>query len=1258
MPIGTPGELYIGGPGLAHGYLNRPGLTAQRFVANPFGVPGSRLYRTGDLARHRPDGCIEFLGRADQQVKIRGFRIELGEIEAAMLRHAAVSQAAVVAREDQPGSKQLIAYVTSKHSRSLLSDEGNDGEIVKEWRALYDQTYRADERSSQGENFVGWNSSYDDGRIDIVQMREWLATTAQRISSIEPRRVLEIGVGTGLVLDRIAPACEAYWGTDLSVQTIDTLSARVGANIELRHKVELRTQPAHSMEGLPVGFFDTVLLNSVIQYFPSVQYLIRVLRQAVALLAPGGRIFIGDIRNARLLRVFATAVAVKRRHNNDMPADRLRRIIEEDIRRETELLLDPDFFVAVQAQIEDLVGVNIQLRRGWSQNELTRYRYDVILYKRGTKLYSSADAPRLAWEQEIADLDTLRVHLLVQNPLQVRVSGIPNGRMHEDAAVMRRVWGSTLKQTESGNNDSGIEPEACCQLGEEQGYQVAITPSETGGNFGFDVLFTRIGRIGQSAQVGVYEPVGRTAPLSSYANNPNALKESKVLIRTLRQQLAQQLPEYMVPAAIVVLDTLPLTANGKLDRKALPAPQFLNSESRAPRTPQEEILSGLFAEVLGLEQVGVGDNFFELGGHSLLVTRLVSRIRTALGIELPIRAVFEAPTVAGLALQLLANSRAARTALEPLPRPTHVPLSFAQQRLWFLHQFEGPSTTYNIPLALRLSGPLDRAALQAALQDLITRHESLRTIFADTEGVAEQRVLAPEAVQLSIPVIDTDELHLPPLLAQAARHCFELSREIPLRPCLFSLGEREQVLLLLIHHIAGDGGSWAALARDLSCAYSARVQGEAPSWSALPVQYADYTLWQQRWLGQESDPHSILAQQIQYWQRHLGGLPEQLPLPTDRPRPLQASYRGEQVDFEIDASLHRQLAELARASQCTLFMVLHAAVAVLLSRLGGGSDIAVGIPIAGRTDQALDDLVGFFVNTLVLRTDVSGNLPFRQLLERVRATDLAAYTHQDLPFERLVELLNPTRTTTHHPLFQVWLVLQNNDPARFDLPALHITEQPVGWEISKFDLAFSFTEQRSAEHAPACSLAATLEFATDLFDRSTVERFAQHLLHLLKAITLNPEGRVGELDLLGAEQRQQILIGWNDTAQPIAPRYRHAPVRAAGSPMPRCHRRALPEHDTHLCPAGCARQPTRPLPAVTRHRPRCHRRLVPAALAGDVGRHTGGAQERRCLPAPGSELPGRASRSDPGGYARSGVADPQCGRRAAADQPGATHPTG
>ncbi|MET7851640.1 amino acid adenylation domain-containing protein, partial [Streptomyces avermitilis] len=598
----------------------------------------------------------------------------------------------------------------------------------------------------------------------------------------------------------------------------------------------------------------------------------------------------------------------------------------------------------------------------------------------------------------------------------------------------------------------------------------------------------------------------------------------------LREALSVVLPGQLIPAAFVAVDAIPLTPNGKTDRKALPAPEYTTAAGREPRTPHEEIVAGLFAELLGRDQVGADDNFFGLGGHSLLVTRLVSRLRSALGVEVPVQAVFESPTVAGLARRF-ASAGVARDALVPQERPRTLPLSYAQRGLWFINRLDGTAGMYNIPLAVRLSGTLDVTALDRALAYVVARHESLRTVFPEIDGVPAQVVLDPAEARPRLDVVQAGSRDPYELVAEAAGEGFDLTAEMPFRAHLLVVAPDEHVLVVVAHHIVTDGWSTAPLARDLSLAYQAALRGAQPEWSPLRVQYADHTLWQRQLLGQESDPESIISRQTAYWQESLRDLPEELALPTDRPRPAAPTQRGGGVRFTLEPELHHGLLELARERGATLFMVLHAALAALLTRLGAGTDIPIGGSVAGRTDPALDELVGFFVNSLVLRVDTAGDPSFGELLERTRRTDIAAFGHQDVPFERLVEVVNPRRTLARHPLFQTKLVLQDAAGPDVRFPGLQATVWDLEPEMAKFDLLFTMTERFGAEGEPAGISAATT-YSADLFDRSTAEALVARFVRLLSTALRTPELPISRLDLLGADERRELLVARNATTRP------------------------------------------------------------------------------------------------------------------------------
>ncbi|SNY74913.1 non-ribosomal peptide synthetase, partial [Paractinoplanes atraurantiacus] len=564
----------------------------------------------------------------------------------------------------------------------------------------------------------------------------------------------------------------------------------------------------------------------------------------------------------------------------------------------------------------------------------------------------------------------------------------------------------------------------------------------------------------------------------------------------LRGLLASSLPDYMVPAAFVALDELPTTPNGKLDRNALPEPDLAGAGAEdALRTPQEELLAGVFAEALGVAAVGRRDDFFALGGHSLLAARVAARIRTLFGADLSLRDVFDAPTVAALAARV-DTARPATT----IARGTGTEMSSAQRRLWFLSRLDGPNPTYNLPLALDFVGALDIEALRAALNDLVDRHEPLRTVFADRDGEPHP-VLWDAAV----------ELRTGTSIAEAVREPFDIAAETPIRAYVV-----ENTLLLVVHHIAGDEWSLTPLLDDLATAYAARLVGEAPAWAPLPVRYADYAAWHN---GLD------LSRQVDYWRMALAGAPESLRLPTDRPRPPRAGEAGGTVTFPIDPSVR----ELARRHGVTLFMTVQAAVAALLHRMGAGDDIPLGTPVAGRGDDALERLVGFFVNTVVLRTDVSGDPSFADLLQRVRETDLAALAHQDLPFDRLVEELNPARSLAHHPLFQVMVSYQAALPEVAGFPGLTVSPRLVDTGTAKFDLTFDVAERPEG-------LVGTLEYRADLFDRETVVALASRFTRLLAAVTAAPGRPIADIDLLTEGERQAVTSDWQGVRREVAPR--------------------------------------------------------------------------------------------------------------------------
>jgi amino acid adenylation domain-containing protein len=625
--------------------------------------------------------------------------------------------------------------------------------------------------------------------------------------------------------------------------------------------------------------------------------------------------------------------------------------------------------------------------------------------------------------------------------------------------------------------------------------------------------------------------VGTDVVLSNLKHLESLAAGSRTLLdaEALRARLRKQLPDYMVPSAFVRLEALPLTPSGKVDRRTLPAPEGRPEIGgyEAPRTPTEEMLASIWCEVLRRERVGVHDNFFELGGHSLLAIRMMARVRDVFQVELPLRVLFEAPRVGELAARVAAAQREGlRTAVPALAaqeRPEHLPLSYAQERLWLLEQIEAAGSAYNEAAAVRLEGLFDEDAFAFAFGEVVRRHEALRTRFAVVDGSPVQVIEPPGRFGLAFE--DLSDRPEEERQAAARRRAgeiagepFDLERGPLFRAHVLRLSGEEHLAVVVMHYIVSDGWSIAVLIREVGALYAAFSQGRPSPLPALPIQYADYALWQRGWLQGET-----LERQVGYWRERLAGAPAALDLPTDRARPAVQSYRGASLPFALSSKLSAGLVDLSRREGCTLYMVLLAAFTVVLSRWSGQSDLVVGTPTAGRTHRATEGLIGLFTNMLALRTDLSGDPPFRELLQRVKETALGAYAHQDLPFEKLVAELQPVRDLSRQPIFQVLFALQNMPRETLQLPGLRLSRMGGEHVTAKFDLSL-YLEEVDAE------LRGQLEYATDLFDASTIERLGGHFERLLEGIVAAPDARLSELPLLGEAERRQLVTEWNDTA--------------------------------------------------------------------------------------------------------------------------------
>ena len=1074
MPSGCAGELYVGGAGLARAYLNRADLTAERFIPNPFsGEAGGRLYKTGDQGRYLPDGNIQLLGRADDQVKIRGFRIEPGEVNAALAEHAAVREAAVVVREDVPGDKRLLAYLVlnplSKSTERSNPDRAPAAEQLSRWQVVFDDLYNANFQDAEPTfNIKGWNSSYTDQPIPDDEVRAWVDDTVSRILSLRPTRVLEIGCGSGLMLFRIAPHCSYYCATDVSAAPLRFVSEQMKTLGMDESKVDLVQKPAHDFSGVEPGSFDLVHTVSVVQYFPSVDYLIDVIESAVKAVKPGGFIFLGDVRSLPLLEAFHLSVQLYRAPDSLLTSE-LRSRVQDKVFNEKQLVVDPNFFIALKRRIPEISDVAILIERGRYENELNRFRYDVVL-----RVGPGAGEPQgvevLDWGSSGLTVSSLRRLLTDRNPDRLAIKGVPNARLAAEGEASRLLQDPsirTVKELRAALAESNlieIHPEDFWELSSDLPYTVNISWSGFSADGSYNVMFNR--RPTSSNGPGAEMPscflggAETMRPWSDYTNAPLMVALAAQIGQVMRGFLKERLPEYMIPSDFVVLRSLPLLPNGKVDRRALPAPTQQGSksaeDSMLPRTPVEDILAGIWARTLNASRVGVKDNFFDLGGHSLLAAQIIARIRDAFHIDLPLRKLFETPTLEGVAEAIekaLRNTEGQGAApVARIRRDGRLPLSLAQEQLWLLEQTSKGDPAHTLSTAYRLEGVLNLAALEASFSYLIERHEALRTTFDSVDGQPAQIISSPEAFML--PVIDLSELTEPGrsdecrrLVTREALRPFDLTTGPLFRASLLKLGEEEHALVVTMSNIIGDEWSLGIFREEVTALYAALSKGESPDLPELDIQYADYAAWNREWARA-----GALESQLEYWRRQLGSL-SALQLHSDGSRLTTQSYRSAREQFELDGQLSESLQQLSVREGVTLFIVLLAAFKAMLCRHTGQKDVAVGTLGAGRDRLELQGVWGLFANTLVLRTDLSGKPTYRELLGRVREVSLQAYAHQDLPFEKLLAELRPEHARPCPNLVQAMFVFHSASESDLELRRLKVSEMEIG--ISRFDLTLS-----------------------------------------------------------------------------------------------------------------------------------------------------------------------------------------------------------
>lgn len=1063
VPVGVPGELWIGGAGVANGYWRQESSTADRFVDHG----GVRYHKAGDIVRWHEDGTLECLGRTDDQVKVRGHRIAPGEVEVALRRLEGVRDAAVAVRPGPTGGHRLVGWVVTD---GVTAGVGAD-EIVAGWTRVWDDAYASGDAADPEFDLAGWTSAIDGEPIPGSVMKEWLRGTVDRVRTVGARRVLEIGCGTGLVTARCAGETDRWVACDVSVAATERVRAIAEAH-DWSH-VDVLVGDARCVSEIAAGeTFDAVIVNSVVQYLPDAAALETLIDGALDRLDDGGTLLLGDLRHGGDVGFHVWAEMLASKDDDAMDAFRARVRRREEADRE--LRVRPEI-VGVLEQDGRVASARAVWRRGdgmrrprarkrHRHDELTRFRFD-ILVERGEV--------RRPWVAEAVDGQN---GLLLEAWIARQMLTGAQGRVEAfEQAVSERL----AEFTE-------VDPGPLWAEGVEVGPLLGET-------VGLALL-----RRGEPRPID--DPGARFGSLEDFVRG-GGVGAAAVDVGAVRAGLADVLPDWMIPERLVPVDTLPLTSSGKVDRKALVEPARETSLDRVePRTDLERRVGDVWCACLGAE-VGIHDDWFETGGHSLLATRLLAAIEEACGVDVPLRVLFEGPTIAELAAWI----EGASAPVEPIPVGADPVPSFGQERLAFLDRLAPDDVSYLMPAAFRIVGEVDVDALRAALSDVAARHPSLRTSLPMVGG--EVTVVVESDTVGALVVEEVPQDAVADLLAIEFARGFDLGSAPLWRARLLVHGETASTLLFVVHHAVADAWSVGVLTRDLGIAYESRRRGGGGSLRPVPIAPTDWAAWQRSEAERASDD-------LAWWRDLLSDPPSALELPTDRARPAEQDRRGEQRRWVIDRAGSATLSALASRGGASWFEVLAAGVALWLSKLAGTRDLIIGTSVAQRERAETADLVGFLVNTLPLRLEVGVGVSWDELLADVARRVRAARERGGVPFERIVEAVDPGRDLSRSPLFQVSLDLVEL-PATERFGDLDVERLDVLPPTSKFDLGLRF-EVRGEE------LSCVVEWSSALFDGSTIERWWGWLWRLLEGAAATVDEPIEELRCESDEDRAAV----------------------------------------------------------------------------------------------------------------------------------------
>jgi amino acid adenylation domain-containing protein len=1142
VPIGIPGELFIGGDGVAQGYLGNPGYTASRFLPDPFtDKAGSRMYRTGDCARYRRDGNIEFLGRRDQQLKIRGHRVELAEIETVLLQCPIVKNAAVVAVEERLSKNRIVSAFVIPALDTMASDTDEaDLTLVFDWQVLWGQTYRESDSNDPSFDTAGWTVRESKQRIPDDEMHEWIETTVQRVLEFKPRRVLEIGCGTGMLLFRIAPFCERYVALDPSADAIEKLKTEL-LRMEITH-VSLKTGYAHNPE---VGEekFDLIILNSVVQYFPDVAYLLKTLELGIEATCTGGRIFIGDVRNFDLLYAQHALGELNRLHEGVSRADLLF-AIDCRLSEERELTLSPDFFRNLVGRINRVQHVITQVRRGIYVNEMTKFRYDAVLCL--DKCHSNFNVEEVTWESaEYSDTEIAR-RFLSQLKKATKIQQVPNMRLVREAKLVTLLREGLLNSI--GDLRNALPTKADAQpfdpwfLENIESCRVIVdwAPADP---FSVDVLISPVNTNSDAAtDLG---PPANNFNLGAAGNQPRRRKEFMSAERQVRKYLQTNLPDYMIPSTLRIVPSLPLDSHGKVDRRSLLRLHRIlggvnySLDSELARNPIEEVLVEIWKDVLCVDCVPVQADFFDLGGHSLLAIQILSRIRDRLRVEISLRTILETPTITAIAKkvsQSVARNDASSAPIPSIDRDTELPLSFQQKQGLLVELNDGMMTggdnQSKIRASFSIKGELEPESARSAIDFIIQRHELLRTSFFPSaslgpvgiEGwkairqavqngkLARQAVAFSQTIHSYVPPIriqwfNLEQFREPQLGAEIARivsQDLHLNFDYAIAPLLRAMGFRinsnHHILVISMPHLVVDGWSLNILVKEWAAFYQAITEGELPSLPPLSIQYVDFAAWQKRKFEQLK---SVLVQPPRGKCHALAS--SEVPFSTYRPGSIfgLSHITAHRISHPLDPALYRSMNVTARDHHVTYSMLLFAAFSCFLHLTSEKEQIGILTVQANRTRSEFEPLIGFFAGGQRLCISFTDDPPVGEILARTRSefSDAAERREivflSDKPIEPPVESPRPGHLCSFEVL---------SEYSAFRVGHLSISQVAITPKTT-VDAALKLVSiDRGVVHSTMA-----VEYCIDCFDSSTIASLLLSLERILREIIALPTQKTSSL---------------------------------------------------------------------------------------------------------------------------------------------------